>query len=1408
MPVDQSALNEYFKSRGATSTGPVMVDPLQKPSVKQQDLSVPSKNFDKNLDNYFNNKKKNIKLQSPVKSVESGIGTDRKYTFDKDSPDSIYKDRNLIDTARAYYYERDGLQFQNDNEIVEYYISDRTWKQANSYSIGKELIYATSDSVSMDQKRRLKYLTEYWGAMPNFWEDGGRGYLSGIVSNLSRGLVDPANLIGPGVGKLILQQTVKTGGKYALTKAVASGTTAQVGIDAAIGSSADAMIQKTEKELGLRERFDPQRNFQVAAITGGASLIPGLPINYFATKSMLAKPTLIKNWDKTKQTVFDYANPLKNNVEKLYGVRGNIDDYVTQSKKIDKILKELSDKPDDVITKKLNQYFKQAPEDRGALKLSQKELSLLRKKDERINNILLRDPGDYAYTSFRMLAASSTRADSAIRYEVVLPVVTDRNKFGKTTGVIVKSGYERSNAIPLTKILDPLDDRKLLPVFNDYIQAVRSATFNKQGIKTTMSSADQKKAYQAYNKLNKSDKNLFANMFAEEQKYTQALLELQRRSGIISEKQMQKILKENPVYAPFYLRTKESAKQTAKKAEAAVKLPKVELDKRYPVELVGEAPEIVAGTKGPARLKITGSDKEIQPLHESLAQYTFHAYSAAEKNLAKLKMYDEIDDLITTGVFKKNEIVRRVTSVSKVNAIKKDVIRALKVEADESGIKFDSTKFTKSLEGEDSIKVAAFKDTIKTTDGSIIDVVYRNGKLEMYEILDPAYVDMVKSLGGITHKYLRNLIYGNFNKGGFLGKVGSISRVFPQLITHSPPFIAFNFIRDTLAGSINSAFGFNAYGLAPGLSTAKGLFGTFKAPKDMFDSVVKNASADGGFRKYYTGFKEALGLNQNYLKALNSGMGFASRRDSERLVKQLTLNLKNSKAKNKQPYIDSLNFLKEIGFYGTEAFKGYAQLVNRIEYASRLAEFNLAKRVGVSDVVAAFAGREISTDFGMHGASAGLNAYNRLTMFFNAGLQGFYRGVVRRVGENKVKFGTGVMATIVAPELLFWSLTNETPEYEGLDDDIKLLNYVIPIYEDTKVDGSHLRPDGTRRIKTFFLVPKPYDFGAFANIARGIMEAIQEGAPEIAVNYAYHSIAKVFPGLATPTLASPVVDLIRNRNYKNKEIQPYYQTVGQYRDQQIKTNTRFTSEKIAKGINDIYRELFSIKQQNPFEGIVSPITIDYILNNYFVGLAEYPLDIADAMVGWDDEAFGPRPKARIDESDIARNKFSIVTRRFFAKVPTKYNKNLSKLYDLKREAEKVKTTMTTASEDIYRLMRNKMNVDIIKDNTDKIRSSIAVSDMLSEGLIAIKNLREKRQIISISKISPAGIPYTAEQKRIDIDRLQTLENQLAYNLMRDLKESADPYVMMSLFGNKTFKSYRDKNIKLKGFQKTIQKYFD
>jgi hypothetical protein len=246
---------------------------------------------------------------------------------------------------------------------------------------------------------------------------------------------------------------------------------------------------------------------------------------------------------------------------------------------------------------------------------------------------------------------------------------------------------------------------------------------------------------------------------------------------------------------------------------------------------------------------------------------------------------------------------------------------------------------------------------------------------------------------------------------------------------------------------------------------------------------------------------------------------------------------------------------------------------------------------------------------------------------------------------------------------------------------------------------------------------------------------------------------------------------------------------------------------IADGMNDIYREIFSIKKAGK-EPIVTPIAVDYFLSNYFVGLAQYPLDIAEAKLAWDEEAFGKRPSPRLDEADISRSPLSIVTRRFFAKVPTKYNKKLSDLYDLKREAEKVVTTYETASQDLYTLFRNKLKIDVGSLTNEQIRSAMETSDMLAEGLITIKKLREKRNIIRLQKYNPGtGSIYTADEKRDRMDSLLQKENELANNLMRDLKESPDPYVFMSVFGNKTFKKYKEKNLKFKDWQKVVAGYF-
>ena len=1354
-----------------------------------------------------------------------------KYSFKKEDPNSIYNDRNLIETAKAYFYIKDGKTFDTDEAVVKEYISDRTWKQANTYSIGKELIYATSESVDQDQKRRLSYLIDYWNKLPNFYEDGGRGWISGIGSNLARGILDPTNLIGPGVAKLTIgtaiSQAAKTGTKLAVKKAVPKaivyGTGAQFAADSLVGASVDAAVQATEKELMLRNKFDAKRMFQAAIIQGGIGIVPGLPYTYTTAKAMSKSAELDALGNKAAQTVFDYAHPVKDLNFKLYGIKSNIEGYKSKGKDIDNLLKDfLNDNPDSQLGKKIKNYFDidKDPQVVGAgLKLSKKEIRLLTKQSSRdskkINYLDQRSPGDSGYAHLRELAASTTRADAAIRADgkVILPVTAERTKLGVDKEIIVKGGYEQTNAKPLLKIYEPLQDKKLVNVFNNYVEAQRSRVLNERGISTSMKKADINKALKEFESQPKDNRILLNRTLDDLKLYTETLLELSRRTGVISQLEYIKIKSANPIYAPFYRKTAAATIRDLKKyePEAVARIPQegaTRVIEAKPVEKVG-------GVKTPAKYKITGSDADIEPIHRSLMDYTFHVYQAAEKNLAKQRVYSEIDDAVLKGYIGKNEIVRALSPVESTNVITKSLVKALEKEADHLGIKFSKKLKEGLLEGEDAIKVAAFKNSIKLQDGKIIDLVYKNGKLKMYEIKDPAFVEMFKSLGGVTGNYIGGLekivngLISPTRKGGTkLEKtfriVGKWSRVFPNLITHSPPFIAFNGIRDTLSGSINSAFGFNALGFFPGLDTARGLFKTFKPLPEMLKGLgnVVNPKHPN-FLRLMKGMKEAFGMSRTYQKGLLAGGGFASRRDTEKLVTQIVRNIKNHKSKDKKVYLESFNFLKDIGYFGLDLAKAYAQLVNRIEYASRLGEFQLAKKAGMDDKIAGFAMREISTDFGMHGSSAALNAYNRVTMFFNAGLEGFYRSVIRRPLENKGRVTAGVLGTIVAPELIFWALSNETPEYEELSEDVKLLNYTIPIYMEDKPDGSHLRTlaDGSiqRRIKHFFLVPKPYDFGAFANIFRGMAEAVQEGAPEIAVEYFYLSIAKVFPGLTKPTLVSPVIDLVRNKNFKDEQIIPYYKAKGMYADQLINSNTTFTARKIADTLNEMYRQLPT--NQDDYAAVISPITIDYLVSNYFVGLAEYIPSMVEAKYAWDEEAFGPKPKGRIDENDISNNIFSVVTRRFFSKTtPTKFNKNISLLFELKAKAQKIKLDANTASNDIVKLFQNQ-GIDVNRLTRQQLRDALKVSDILAVGLDTISELRKQREITKLKKYDSGGILFTAESKLKAIEEIRLRENELAYNILNNIINLQDPTFLTSIMGTKLYKDYNKKNIKTRPIQK-------
>lgn len=147
------------------------------------------------------------------------------------------------------------------------------------------------------------------------------------------------------------------------------------------------------------------------------------------------------------------------------------------------------------------------------------------------------------------------------------------------------------------------------------------------------------------------------------------------------------------------------------------------------------------------------------------------------------------------------------------------------------------------------------------------------------------------------------------------------------------------------------------------------------------------------------------------------------------------------------------------------------------ESGSRLGEFSraVAKPRGTGTrgdamLDAALAGREVSTDFAMHGASRTLAFLRRITPFLNAGIQGLYRGY-RAATEDGFKRSfvpvtLKVLGGVTIPSLALYLSTRNEDWYKDLED-----------WE--KNQYWHLGPVGPEG--ELARIPMPFEWGFFGS---------------------------------------------------------------------------------------------------------------------------------------------------------------------------------------------------------------------------------------------------------------------------------------------------------------------------------------
>jgi len=1405
-------------------------------------------------------------------------GIDLGNNFDgskKFSFESIYEDDELINTAKEFYEDRDDIEFDTSDEnwkkdVVDEYINDRTWKQANITSAFKEL--AQVSGMKDEQLKRLSYLTEYWYNMPNFWEEGGRSASSAIGQNLKAGILDFTNIASGGFGAVITKTAgkkfVKDLGKEALkrqmAKTVATATVASTAFDAGIFAAGDLAIQKAEKKLQLRDKFDFKRTGVTSIIGAGISILPNGLANYGAVKTTADMITIPKETGNLPNNVGTIVKNLDSETGEVTEVIKHFDavDTTTRSGKVKQKL--LADDDSKKGIKWMASYLKQNMFDKdnffklfqyaytgiaGSSKALKTAVALQPKATKEVKKLVERgeydkipleylDPSQLTYFKTKETAAHTLRADDFLENGVsrLRMVIGDD---GKIKAEYIKTDVTESNPKGnrgIMSILKDFDDVGEGEMFLYYVLAKRSLNIIKQNEKIL---ADAKKGFNKKPEIQLTPFHSAVEGTAKDVKW-QKLLQANNLAKAKAEKlaaygegvadqvgrsqNSPSFVKGLQEWKTFYDDMIDyGVGKGLHDADAALRMKAANPTGYIPMRSVGKTiietydmgtNKVIKTIEGAGtarkKKKLIGdgrkiSQVQVSPLLKSSMDYVYHFTKASDVNDQKLSFYRQLDLLPDN---QKNAIAKDVTDeMAKLGPIE-TLTKATLKNLEDLGIKIDKNSITKDLD--ERFTTMGFTSSFKNTDGRILDIVYRNVVDEKTgKIVNKKFVYEIKSSLLQDSLFTMPTEFSPFvNK--ILSKVRAIGRLPARAITYSPPFVAFNFIRDSLSATVNSSFGF----FNP-LHSFKG-FGMTFAGNTNGKNVEKMVNA--------------VRRNDEFRKALISGLGLSTRKDVERFAGINNIDSYGVSQANGW-YKKNLNFLSQSVF-GRGA-RGYAELVSRIEYASRYAEYMYAKDSGLSSTAAAIMGREVSTDFGMRGSSKWLNRYSSVTMFFNAGLQGFYRGMrvflegegvgiksgmkraIKRKAGKDVSRGAlidafsdansralfAVGATIITPELTFHHINRELPEYQDVPDEVKMLNYLIPFYEEDTDNNSHLHADGTRKVKHFMAIPKPYDFGVFGNVATGIYEGIMKKSPGIAMDYIKQSFSLVMPGFATPTLANPWVAIFLNKNWLGDEILPhgYSRLPGEL---QRKSNTRRSAIVISKYINKLTgkaQNKIAANGELVYDGTtVSPIILDYIMSGYLTGIASYPLDMVDAML-WDDNTFGEKPAARGDVEDLARNPFSIVTRRFKIDTPIKNAKSLQLFYDIRNRARELKAgvdyTLTDLESVLTLEFKDKLEIK-------EIQEALAISPWLEMVSTELSQLRKNISAIRISKgykgfedvdLSEYEGMSEAEIKKKDIDFLLQIQNRIANQVLQDIRKANFETIQRDVFGYTEYEE--DKPIK-------------
>lgn len=297
-----------------------------------------------------------------------------------------------------------------------------------------------------------------------------------------------------------------------------------------------------------------------------------------------------------------------------------------------------------------------------------------------------------------------------------------------------------------------------------------------------------------------------------------------------------------------------------------------------------------------------------------------------------------------------------------------------------------------------------------------------------------------------------------------------IAQALRRGATISPSFITRNFIRDTIAASINSKTGF-----IPIVSSIKGAY---------------KLATDKGFATAYYGSGASM---STYIRS--------DVQSSEKVIQDM-LGTK---------YKDSRAGIKQIRQLFNFMWNKYDSFANLVEDSSRAAEFAGAMKKGLTIEQAGYLAKEVTLNFGRSGNYG--KSVNRYVPFFNATIQGVDK-FARSFKDNPKRAILATMAYIVLPSLLLWALNHDDDWYKDLDEETKLTNWAFSMG-----DGTHL------------LIPKPQEAGIlFGGGVEAVLRTMYDQDPKAMGEWGRQLVMSMTPSIY-PAIVRPIIEWQTNYSF-------------------------------------------------------------------------------------------------------------------------------------------------------------------------------------------------------------------------------------------------------------------------------------